>query len=132
MAITQEPLWRSFLWVALGGGLGSMGRFAVSILMGKWVPGFPLGTLVVNILGSFGIAYLSYRSGADGKEWALNPVWRHLALVGFFGGFTTFSSFSLQTIELIQKDRLPAAALNITLSLVCCLLGAWAGIQTAR
>ena len=132
MSVIQEPIWRSFLFVALGGGLGSMGRFAVSLALGKWVPGFPLGTLLVNVLGSFGIAFFSYKTGSDGKEWALNPQLRHLLFVGFFGGFTTFSSFSLQTIELIQKDRIHSALANVGLSIICCLFAAWAGISAAR
>lgn len=112
------------LLVALGGAAGSVGRYWTGVLFtGAFGLDFPLGTLVINILGSFVIGLADVT--------AANNATRLLVIVGVCGGYTTFSSFSLQTMELIRAGHPLAASLNVLLSVALCLvatmLGAWAG-----
>jgi CrcB protein len=112
------------LLVALGGAAGSVGRYWTGVLFaGAFGLDFPFGTLVINIVGSFVIGL------AD----AIGPgaEMRALIMVGVCGGYTTFSTFSLQTLELIRAGHPVAASLNVLLSVALCLaatiLGAGAG-----
>ena len=117
----------AWLWVALGGALGSMARFgvanAVTALTG---PKFPWGTLLINIGGSFVIGWFGTLTGSRGTV-SVPPDIRIFVMVGICGGFTTFSSFSLQTLELMQSGELLWAAGYILGSVVLCLLGVWLG-----
>lgn len=118
--------------IFLGGGIGSVFRYWLSLsvyaLFGR---AFPYGTLSVNVLGSFimGVLtmYLLERYNGDAN------VWRALLLIGFLGGFTTFSSFSIETFNLFENGEILKASLNIFLQLVLCLtavsLGALLGRQ---
>ena len=120
-----------YVWVALGGALGSVARFAVSLGALRWLgTGFPWGTLLVNVAGSFAIGLLAALVAADGRP-LLGADARAFLLVGVLGGFTTFSSFSLETLELARVGALGAASLNVALSLVLCLAGAWLGFASA-
>ena len=120
-----------YAWVALGGALGSMARYAVSLGTARWLGvGFPWGTLFVNVAGSFAIGLLAALVAADGRP-LLGADARAFLLVGVLGGFTTFSSFSLETLELARSGAHGAAALNVALSLVLCLAGAWLGFASA-
>ena len=110
------------LLVALGGALGSVGRYWTGVVCAQaFGLDFPLGTLVINILGSFVIGL------AD----ALLPgaSTRALVMVGLCGGYTTFSSFSLQTLELARGGHMLGAALNIVLSVSLCLAATLLGMQ---
>ena len=109
---------RTYLWIALGGALGSVARAWGSALAVRLAgAGFPWGTIAVNLLGSFVIGAFAGLSGRIGTH----PDLRAFVMVGICGGFTTFSSFSLQTLELLQEGRpLPALA-NVALSVVLCL-----------
>ena len=119
------------LWVALGGALGSVARYAFSGVAVRWLGAeFPYGTLFVNVTGSFTIGLLAALVAADGRP-LLGADARAFLLVGVLGGFTTFSSFSLETLELARGGALGAAGANVALSLVLCLLGAWLGFATA-
>ena len=121
----------SYLWVALGGALGSVARYAVSLGTLRWLGGaFPWGTLIVNVAGSFAIGLLAALVSADGRP-ALGGDARAFVMVGILGGFTTFSSFSLETLNLARGGELGAAAANVGLSLVLCLAGVWLGFATA-
>ena len=119
-----------WLAIALGGAVGAVGRFWLSngvySLLGR---DFPYGTLVVNVLGSLlmGLLYvlLTERS-------ALGPEWRALIIVGFLGGFTTFSTFSMETLTLIEAQAYLKAGMNILLSVVLCLMGTGLGMILAR
>jgi len=121
----------TYLWVALGGALGSVARYTCSGAAVRWLgAGFPYGTLFVNVAGSFTIGLLAALVASDGRP-LLSADARAFLLVGVLGGFTTFSSFSLETLELARGGALGAAALNVVLSVVLCLLGAWLGFVTA-
>lgn len=87
---------------------------------------FPWGTLLVNVSGSFVIGFLAAGTGPEGR-WPLSPTFRQFFMVGVCGGYTTFSSFSLQTLTLVQEGEWFRAAGNCVLSLVFCLLGVWLG-----
>ncbi len=108
------------LLVALGGAVGSVGRYWTGILFaGAFGLDFPLGTLVINILGSFIIGLADVAAGGSAM--------RSLIIVGFCGGYTTFSSFSLQTLELIRAGHPVAASINVLLSVAICLAATVAG-----
>jgi fluoride exporter len=121
----------TYLWVALGGALGSIARYACSGAAVRWLgAGFPYGTLFVNVSGSFAIGLLAALVASDGRP-SLSPDARAFVLVGVLGGFTTFSSFSLETLNLMRSGALGAASANVALSVVLCLCGAWLGFAVA-
>jgi len=113
--------------IALGSGIGGVLRFwcsgAIARAFGET---FPWGTLFVNIVGSFLIGLVAVTTGPDGRL-IVGPTARQLVMVGVFGGFTTFSSFSLQTLNLARDGEWALAGLNILLSVVLCLIGVWLG-----
>lgn len=117
----------SVLWVALGGAFGAAGRFLLSTVF--FVPDqFPWPTLVINIAGSLGIGLLWGYYGQHGwfESWG-----RYLLVVGFLGGFTTFSAFSLETVGLLEGGRPAAAAGYVGASLAGCVIAAWLGQRLA-
>ncbi|MEM6885163.1 MAG: fluoride efflux transporter CrcB [Verrucomicrobiota bacterium] len=121
-----------FLLVGLGSALGGIGRFGVSHWMAtRQLDSFPYGTLSVNVLGSFLIGVLFYVTLPEGR-WPLDQSWRELLLVGFCGGFTTFSTFSFQVLEQLREEQWLAAGANVVLSVVLCVLAVAAGITAAR
>ena len=117
----------TYLWIALGGALGSMARFwlaaFVAAIMG---PQFPWGTILINILGSFVIGFFATFTGPEGQIVASFNA-RAFVMVGICGGFTTFSAFSLQTLDLARESHWVQAGGNVALSVVLCLLAVWAG-----
>ncbi|MDE2200665.1 MAG: fluoride efflux transporter CrcB [Rhodospirillales bacterium] len=120
-----------YLYVGLGGALGSMARYGVSLLAVRLLgPAFPWGTLIINVLGSFVISFFGTLTAAGGAAPASAGL-RILVMVGICGGFTTFSSFSLQTLELARGDAWAAAMANIVLSVALCLLAVSAGFGLA-
>ncbi|CAK0743769.1 putative fluoride ion transporter CrcB [uncultured Gammaproteobacteria bacterium] len=117
----------TYLWIALGGALGSMARYWGSgFVASHWGETFPWGTAAVNILGSFVIGFTATLTGPDARFLVPSDA-RIFIIVGICGGFTTFSSFSLQTLNLLRDDEWLAAGGNIVLSVVACLLAVWAG-----
>lgn len=116
--------------ILLGGALGALLRFMVANgvyqLFGR---GFPYGTLAVNVIGSFLIGFLTLYFM---EREMLTSVLSRTLIVGGLGAFTTFSTFSLDTFDLIMAGRLWGAALNISLSVGICLLAVWLGVQVAR
>jgi len=118
------------LAIAGGGAVGAVARFLVSTgvyrLLGR---DFPWGTLAVNLLGSFGMGLLFVllleRSLAS-------PELRAAILIGFLGSFTTFSTFSLETLTLVEQGEALRALLNVALSVLLCVAACWAGIIAAR
>ncbi len=112
----------TYLQVALGGALGSVLRFWLGTLIGTRAGAPFWGTLTVNILGSFVIGLAaSFEKGGP------SDFTKHFVMLGILGGFTTFSSFSLQTLELFRAGNPGLAAANLALSMVLCLLGVWLG-----
>lgn len=121
----------TYVWVALGGALGSVARYACSQATVRLLgAGLPWGTLFVNVTGSFAIGLLAALAAADGRPLLGNDA-RAFLLIGVLGGFTTFSSFSLETLVLARDGALGAAAFNVAASVVLCLAGAWLGFVTA-
>jgi CrcB protein len=116
--------------VALGGALGASLRYVIAAATHEFFGhNFPYGTLMVNILGSLVIGYFlvlipSQESGI--------PFLRLLQITGILGGFTTYSAFSIETLELVQNGHLTKAGLNITLTLGFCFVAVWAGFLIAR
>ena len=118
------------LAVAAGGACGALLRLWVAQgvygLLGR---GFPFGILVVNVAGSLaiGVAYVVFFERHD-----IPPEWRAALVAGFLGAFTTFSTFSLDTLLLIQQGEHAKAGMNVVLSVVLCLAACWLGMAAAR
>jgi CrcB protein len=119
-------MWNA-LWIFVGGGLGSLARWGVSLLIATKVgETFPWGTLVVNVSGSFVIGLFATLTGPDGR-WLAPATFRQFFMLGICGGYTTFSSFSLQTLNLAEQGEWFRAAANSVLSVMLCLSGVWLG-----
>lgn len=118
--------------IMLGGALGSAARYALSVwVAGKVGEEFPWGTFAVNLIGSFVIGFVAGLTGPDGPLMVPEVV-RVFIMIGILGGFTTFSSFSLQTLMLLQDGQWLWAAGNILLSVLLCLLATAGGIVLAN
>lgn len=119
------------LLVALGGASGALGRYGVSRLVDTLTPGhsWPSATFLVNLVGStlIGILYVIIT-----EKSALHPDARHILMVGFLGAFTTFSTFSLETVAMVEAGRLALALSYVFITLASCIIGCWLGIQLAR
>jgi CrcB protein len=115
------------LWIFIGGGLGSLARWWASGFVAQHVgQTFPWGTLVVNVSGSFVIGLFATLTGPDGRLFA-PASFRQFFMLGVCGGYTTFSSLSLQTLNLAEDGEWFRAGANIMLSVALCLLGVWLG-----
>jgi CrcB protein len=113
----------SYGWVALGSALGGMSRYWLGGVVARSIgDGFPYGTLIINIIGSFIIGFFGTMTLPDGPRPASVEA-RLFVMVGLCGGFTTFSSFSLQTFELLRSGESIRAATYIVASVLLCLLG---------
>jgi len=112
----------ALVWIALGGAVGSVARAMVALSLPAR---FPWATLLVNVLGSLLIGWLMARLGPI--EGGTAASLRSLLVAGFCGGFTTFSTFSWQTLEQMQKGQWGAAAANVLLSVFLCLVAVWLG-----
>ena len=120
-------MWGQYLWIAGGSALGGVARHALSLYLGPYVgTAFPWATLLINVLGSFAIGLFASLTVAE-SAWAVSVEARLFFMVGICGGFTTFSSFSLQTLSLIQNGRLWAAAGYSSASLLLCLVAVAVG-----
>jgi CrcB protein len=119
-------MWNA-LWIFVGGGLGSLARWGASGFIANRVgETFPWGTLVINVTGSFVIGWFATATGPEGR-WMASSTFRQFFMLGICGGYTTFSSFSLQTLNLAENGQWLKAGANAVLSLVLCLLGVWLG-----
>lgn len=121
----------NLVYVACGGAIGSVLRYLTQNLVGTWTgKGFPYGTMLVNILGSFAmgvlIGWLSRTLPENSHDIRL------FVAVGVLGGFTTFSSFALDAITLLEEGKLVAMAIYILVSVACALAGLLAGLQLMR
>lgn len=121
----------TYLLVAIGSAVGGTLRYALSSLIAAGIgETFPWGTLVINVTGSFAIGLFATLTGPDGRLLVPGP-WRQFFMVGVCGGYTTFSSFSLQTLILAQGGQWVWGAVNVVLSVAMCLGGVWLGHAAA-
>nr|WP_290668254.1 fluoride efflux transporter CrcB [Ardenticatena sp.] len=119
-----------YLMIGIGGFLGANTRY----LLGRWIDArygsvFPLGTFIINVSGSFLLALFMTLTT---ERIPLDPRWRFLIAVGFFGSYTTFSTFSVETFRLLESGSWWLALGNASGSLLVGLLGAWFGVMLAR
>ena len=121
----------NYIWIAIGSALGGVARYWCSGVAARLIgETFPWGTLIVNIVGSFIIGFFATLTGPDGRIYVGSTA-RNFVTIGICGGYTTFSSFSLQTLNLVQDGEWLRAGANIGLSVVCCLVAVWAGYLLA-
>jgi CrcB protein len=121
--------------IAAGGAAGALCRYGLVNWINSYAHNkthwgsFPLGTLSVNVIGSFfiGIMYVLIA-----ERMSLHPDWRNVAMVGFLGAFTTFSTFSLETITLLENGQIGHALIYVVSSLFVCVLAAWLAIGLTR
>jgi fluoride exporter len=116
--------------VFVGGGLGSVTRFVLGkAIQTQFLRTFPFGTLGVNVFASL---VLGFFIGMMDAKSITNPNYKYLIAIGFCGGFSTFSTFSNDTLQLIQSNRISEAFLNIFLNVVLCILATFWGITLAK
>jgi fluoride exporter len=121
----------SYIWVAVGGALGTTGRYWLSGVVAQLIgETFPWGTLIINVTGSFVIGLFAALTGPDGRVFVGSSA-RQFVMIGICGGYTTFSSFSLQTLNLMNDGEALYAGANIVLSVALCLIAVWAGFWLA-
>ncbi len=116
-----------YLWIGLGSALGGMARYWCSGVMARLIgETFPWGTLLVNVLGSLIIGFVATVTGPDGRLF-VDQTTRQFIMLGVLGGYTTFSSFSLQTLNLANDGEWLYAGLNVGASVILCLVAVWVG-----
>ncbi|MFY9727003.1 MAG: fluoride efflux transporter CrcB [Bryobacteraceae bacterium] len=119
-----------YLLVAIGGGTGALARYvAASAIMTRFGGRFPLGTLTINVTGSFLIGFLMTTLT---ERFQLDPQWRLLLVVGFLGGYTTFSSFEWETFAAVRDGALWTGMGNVVSSIVVGYVAVWLGVILAR
>jgi CrcB protein len=119
-----------YLHIGLGGFIGSMCRYGLHGMLYRMLGDrFPYGTLAVNVIGCFTIGLLMT---AFEERWLVEPNIRLFLTVGILGGFTTFSTFSYETIEILRAGNIATGFLNIIGSIIFCLGGTWAGSIAAK
>ncbi|MBT8126630.1 MAG: fluoride efflux transporter CrcB [Gammaproteobacteria bacterium] len=121
---------KTLVLIAVGGAIGAVLRYGASTgvysLLGR---GFPYGTLFVNVAGSLLIGVLSV---VMLERFDIAPEWRAAVLVGVLGSFTTFSTFSIETLMLLEQGDVVRAATNVVLSVLICLIAVWFGVSLGR
>ena len=121
----------NYLWIGLGSALGGMARYGCSGLAARYIgAAFPWGTLIVNVAGSLIIGFLATLAVTDGRL-LVSPDARAFLMIGVCGGFTTFSAFSIETLDLARDGDWLWAGANVVLSVVLCLLAVWLGYMGA-
>ena len=124
-------MWESSIWIAVGSAIGGVSRFWLAEAFAGWLgTGFPWGTVIVNITGCFVIGFFNGITGPDGRILA-STITRQFFMIGVCGGYTTFSSFSLQTLNMAEKGYWGQASFHIALSVIACLLAVYLGSVTA-
>jgi CrcB protein len=120
-----------YLWIMLGSALGGGLRFWVATTIGNQIgETFPWGTIIVNFTGSFVIGFFATLTGPDGRL-LVGSTARQFVMIGLCGGYTTFSSFSLQTLNLVRNGEVLNAGVNVVLSVTLCLIAVWLGYVAA-
>jgi CrcB protein len=121
----------AYLWIAVGSALGGVARYWCSGVVARFIgETFPWGTIIVNVVGCFIIGVFATLTGPDGRVFA-DTLTRQFVMIGILGGYTTFSSFSLQTLNLVQDGEWWLAGANIALSVIACLVAVWLGFVIA-
>jgi CrcB protein len=121
-----------YLWIAVGGALGSVARAWMSTFVAQRLgETLPWGTIVVNIVGCFLIGLIDALTNVEGRTVAYLPI-RQFLIVGILGGYTTFSAFSLQTLLLARNGQWLHAGANVLISTVTCLVAVWLGAVVAQ
>lgn len=116
-----------YFWIAVGSALGGTVRFALSGFVARaFGETFPWGTLIINVTGSFAIGFFNTLTGPEGR-WFVSAQGRLFFMTGICGGYTTFSSFSLQTLNLAREGEWLHVAGNVAGSVALCLLAVWLG-----
>jgi CrcB protein len=124
---TAGMAWQIYLAVTVGSALGGAARYAMSgAIASAFGETFPWGTLLVNVVGSFLIGFFATLTATDGRVF-VGGATRQFVMAGVLGGFTTFSSFSLQTLNLMRDEEWLAAGGNVVGSVVACLAAVWLG-----
>ena len=117
----------SYIWIAIGSAIGGAARYwCTGFAARPFGETFPWGTLLVNITGSLIIGFFATLTGPDGRIFVSSTT-RQFVMIGLCGGYTTFSSFSLQTLNLVQDSEWLQAGGNIVGSVVLCLFAVWLG-----
>jgi CrcB protein len=119
----------TYLAVAFGGALGAMSRFFVYNAFISSSSTYPWATFTVNVVGSFliGMAFVLITERME-----MGPYWRGVVTVGFLGAFTTFSTFSMDVIGLLEQGEITRAILYVLSSVVVCIIAAWLGLTLAK
>ena len=121
-----------FLLVAIGGAIGSVARYGLGVAAGRWAPnaGWPVGTFAANVIGGLLmgllVGWLAFRGGAQ------QEAVRLFAAVGLLGGFTTFSSYSLEAVQMIERRQIGLACAYVVGSVVLAILALFVGLMIAR
>ncbi len=118
------------VWVAAGGAIGSVARYWIAVWAAPWSQRLPWGTIGINVVGSCIIGFVATLTLPGGRVPAADWV-RPFMMVGVCGGFTTFSSFSLQTLELLRVGAWERALMNVGASVLLCLGSVWLGHAAA-
>ncbi|MDB5257805.1 MAG: crcB [Chitinophagaceae bacterium] len=123
-------IWRTILLIGLGGGIGSIGRYLTALYVHKHYAGiFPLATLIINLLGSLLIGILF--GCMERYQWS-SPDLKFLFIIGFCGGYTTFSAFAIENVNLMQSNHTATAFAYIGLSLILGLAATWVGLSLVK
>ena len=119
----------AYLWVAIGGALGSVSRYWLSgFVAARFGETFPWGTLVINVTGSFVIGIFAALAIPEGRMDSQSRLFAtQFLMIGVCGGYTTFSSFSLQTLNLLREREWLYAGGNVILSVILCMIAVWHG-----
>jgi fluoride exporter len=121
----------TYLWVAIGSALGGLARFAMTRLMLEQSVQFPWSTVLINVVGSFVIGFFGTLTLSSGR-YPVSENTRIFVMIGICGGFTTFSSFSLQTFDLVRTGAWGRALMNVVLSVVICFCAVAVGHYIAE
>ena len=133
MPFINSILKQPYLLAGMGGAIGSVCRVLMSNFVTRFAgDAFPFGTVVVNVTGAILMGLLAGYGESEPGKLLFSQSTRTFLMIGVMGGYTTFSSFSLQTFLLIEQGNLTGAFLNVLLSVLLCVAGIWLGFMTIR